>query len=114
MRTQIEHIHHPYADKYYSMSRESGVLQGLIRNDNISGTFVLWNIFEQYIDKVRANLPRPSERTLEDRYKKILRDIGIDKSRYDIMINEFNLIRLTRNSLHGGGLFRNKNEFTAR
>ena len=28
------------------------------------------------------------------------------------MINEFNLIRLTRNGLHGDGLFRNKNERT--
>ena len=113
IRTQIEPIHHPYADKYYSMYRESGVLQELIRNDNISGTFVLWNIFEQHIDSARANLPGPPERTLEDRYKKILRDIGVDKRCYDIMINEFNLMRLTRNSMHGGGLFRNKNEYIA-
>ena len=110
LRTQLKPIHHPYVDKYYSMFRESSVLSGLIRQDNISGTFVLWNIFERYIDKVRANLPGKPERSLEDRYKKILREIGVDKRRYDTMINEFNLIRLTRNSLHVGGLYLKKNE----
>lgn len=110
LRTRLESIHHPYADKYYSMYKESGVLQELIRLNNISGIFVLWNIFEQHIDKVRANLPGEPERTLEERYKNILREIGVDKLRYDIMINEFNLIRLTRNSLHDGGLYRKTNE----
>ena len=110
LRSQLEPIRHPYADKYYSMYKESGVLQELIRLNNISGIFVLWNIFEQHIDKVRTKLSGEPERNLEDRYKKILRDIGVDKRRYDTMINEFNLIRLTRNSLHGGGLYRKKNE----
>ena len=113
LRAQVEPIHHPYADKYYSMYGQSGVLQELVRINNISGTFVLWNIFEQHIDRVRARLPGLPERTLEDRYKKILRDTGVDKRRHDGMIGEFNLIRLTRNSLHGGGFFRNKNKYVA-
>lgn len=112
LRTRLEPIHHPYADKYYSMYKESGVLQEFIRLRNISGIFVLWNIFEQHIDKVRANVLGNPERNLEDRYKKILREAGVDKRCYDIMVNEFNLIRLTRNSLHGGGFFLNKNERT--
>ena len=113
LRTQIEPIHHPYADKYYAMYRQSGVLEELIRIDNISGIFVLWNIYEQYIDKMHTELVGAPEGRLKDRYKRILRDIGVHKRRYDDMINEFDLVRLTRNSLHGGGIFRNKSPFTA-
>ena len=109
--TQIEPIHHPYSDKYYAMYRQSGVLQELIRIDNISGIFVLWNIYELYIDKMHAKLVGTPEGRLKDRYKKILRGVGVNKRRYDDMLNEFDLIRLTRNSLHGGGIFRNKSQF---
>ena len=62
------------------MYRESGVLQELVRRDNIAGTFVLWNIFEQHIDKVRTKLPGKPEHRLEDRYKRILRDTGVKKA----------------------------------
>ena len=51
------------------------------------------------------------ERNLEGRYKRILRFIGIDQSAYNAMIDEFNLIRLTRNALHGGGIYRNSRKF---
>ena len=112
LRARIEPIHHPYAEKYYAMYRQGGVLQELVRFHNISGTFVLWNIYEKYIDKVRAELAGTPEGWLKERYKRILRDIGVDKRRYDEMINEFDLVRLTRNSLHSGGVFRNRNRFT--
>ena len=112
LRARIEPIHHPYAEKYYAMYRQGGVLQELVRFHNISGTFVLWNIYEQYIDKVRAELAGTPEDRLKERYKRIMRDIGVDKRRYDEMINEFDLVRLTRNSLHSGGVFRNRYRFT--
>ena len=112
LRTRIEPVHRPYADKYYAMYRQDGVLQELVRFNNISGTFVLWNILEKYIDKMHTELAGAPESRLKERYKRILRDIGVDKRRYDEMINEFDLIRLTRNSLHGGGVFRNRNLFT--
>ena len=80
--------------------------------DNISGMFLLWNIFAQHVDRRRASLPGNPERKLEDRYKKVLRNIGIDQPTYDAMVNEFNLIRLTRNSLHSGGIYRNKTQYT--
>ena len=94
------------------MFSENGLLQEFIRLDNISGTFALWNIFEKHIDEMRANMPGERERDLEDRYKKILRESHIDKRRYDAMVNEFNLIRLTRNSLHNGGVYSNQKERT--
>ena len=97
-------IRHPYADEYYSMYSQPGLLQEVIRFDNVSGMFLLWNIFEQYIDRTRVAIPGNRERTLEDRYKRILRHIGICKLSYDDMANEFNLIRRTRNSLHDGGV----------
>lgn len=112
LRDHSELIHHLYADKYYSMYKESDMLQQLIRMHNISGTFVLWNIFERHIDKMREDLPEAPEGTLEVRYKKVLKGFGIEKQLYDTMINEFNLIRLTRNSLHCGGIFRNKKKRT--
>ena len=108
LKVSIQPIHHPYADKYYSMYEEKGVLQELIRWDNISGIFLLWNIFEKHVDKTRANLLGNCERDLEGRYKKILQHVGVDQTTYNTMVNEFNLIRLTRNSLHGGGVYRNK------
>ena len=112
LKDRILSIRHSYADKYYSMYKQRGLLQELIRLDNISGMFVLWNIFEQYVNGTRAALPEDPERYLEGRYKKILRQIGIDQPTYDVMINEFNLIRLTRNSLHGGGVYRNSTRFS--
>ena len=110
LRDRLQPIGHPYADKYYSMYRESGVLKEFVRLNNISGMFLLWNIFEQYVDKKRADLPGEPGRDLEKRYKEVLRHIEVDKPVYDAMINEFNGIRLTRNSLHSGGIYRNKKE----
>ena len=112
LRSQLEAIRHPYADKYYSMYREEGLLQELVRKENISGTFVLWNMFERHVDQMRANFPGNQERTLGERYKSILREYGIEKRVHDRIISEFNLIRLTRNSLHAGGIFRNKNAYS--
>ena len=114
LRDRLSPFPHPYAEKYYSMYKQNGLLQEFIRLDNISGVFVLWNIFEQYIDRTRAGLPGNPERNLEDRYKRILLQIGIDQTAYGAMVNEFNLIRLTRNSLHGGGAYRNSRKFSYR
>ena len=110
MKDYLRPHRHPYVDKYYSMYNKSGVLEELVRLDNISGMFLLWNIFEQHINRERASLPGESERTLENRYKEVLRHFGVVQSIYDALVNEFNLIRLTRNSLHGGGIYRNKTE----
>ena len=57
-------------------------------------------------------MPGNPERKLEERYKRILRPISVDQPTYDAMINEFNLIRLTRNSLHVGGIYRNSRKFS--
>ena len=92
--------------------RAAPLLQELIRSDSISGMFVLWNVFEQFTDRTRAALPGTPERSLEERYKTILRQSGTHQATYDTMINEFNLIRLTRNSLHGGGVYRNARKFS--
>ena len=61
---------------------------------------------------MRTNFPGNSERTLEERYKNILREYGIEKHVYDRIISEFNLLRLTRNSLHAGGIFRNRKSYS--
>ena len=112
LRDRLIPVCHPYADKYYSLYKEAGLLQEVIRSDNVSGMFVLWNIFEKYIDTTRATMSGNPERKLEERYKRILRPIGVDHPTYDAMINEFNLIRLTRNSLHVGGIYRNSRKFS--
>ena len=112
LKDHISSIRHSYADKCFSLYEQKGLLQELIRLDNVSGMFVLWNIFEQYVDGTRVVLPGDSERSLEGRYKTILRQIGVDQPTYDTMVNEFNLIRLTRNSLHGGGVYRNSKKFS--
>ena len=112
LRDRLQPISHPYADKYYSMYKQTDLLQELIRLDNISGMFLLWNILEQYIERTRDALPGDLERDVQGRYKTILRHVGIKQPRYDTMINEFNLIRLTRNSLHSGGVYLKKRKLT--
>ena len=112
LRGHILPIRHPYSEKYYAMYTQRGLLGELIRFDNISGMFLLWNIFEKYINRNRAALPGTPERNLEDRYKRILRHIDIDQATYSGIINEFNLVRLTRNSLHGGGIYRNSRKLS--
>lgn len=108
VRDNIRPLRHPYAEKYYSLYEQDSILEEFIRFDNISGMFILWNLFERYVDTKRAALPKDEESALEVRYKAILRYIAVNQPTYNAMINEFNLIRLTRNSLHNGGIYRYK------
>ena len=107
LRNELQPFGDPCADKYFSMYDQPGLLEERTRLENISGLFVLLIVFERFVDLKAPSPPnKEAKDSLEGKYKRILRCLKIDKVIYDKTINEFNLIRLTRNSLHGGGVYR--------
>ncbi|MBA7518237.1 hypothetical protein ES705_10306 [subsurface metagenome] len=92
--------------RYFSLFRQKMVLQEYIRWQNIGGLFMVWNIFEKIIRKLHKSIPNTSEKSLEDSYKDILKYSGFDSKQYSKILEEFNAMRLTRNSLHQGGVYK--------
>lgn len=92
--------------KYFSLFKQKNVLQEYIRWQNIGGLFIVWNIFEKMVRELHQKISRSSEKSLEDSYKEILKHNKLDYKQYSKMLEEFNVIRLTRNSLHQGGVYK--------
>ncbi|HEY4257844.1 MAG TPA: hypothetical protein VGM66_11570 [Candidatus Udaeobacter sp.] len=98
----------PAVAKYYELFAQRPVLEEFIRWQNIAGLFVLWNIFEKFVRNTHGTLSTSVPSAIEDAYKAILKSRSIKAKEYDQMITEFNLARLTRNSLHQGGIYSGK------
>ncbi len=92
--------------KYFLLFKQKMVLQEYIRWQNIGGLFITWNIFEKMVRALHQKISKTSEKSLEDSYKKILKYSKLNDKQYSEMIEEFNAIRLTRNSLHQGGVYK--------
>lgn len=92
--------------KYFSLFRQKMVLQEYIRWQNIGGLFIIWNIFEKMVRELHRDIPNASEKPLGDSYKDILKYRKLDNKQYSKMLDELNAIRLTRNSLHQGGIYK--------
>lgn len=95
----------PLIKKYYSLSKDKDLLEEYIRWINIGGLFCIWNIFERFIREKEQEIINKKSKYLEDAYEKILKRKGIKGDSYSKMVDEFNAIRYTRNSLHQGGIY---------
>lgn len=95
----------PYSDKYYSLFDQAGVLDSYIYWSHHSGLLSLWNIFERYIKRKAEVLGLSAAGPLDRCYKTVLNQRGVENPTYQWAIEEFELIRLTRNSLHSGGIY---------
>ena len=105
LRSAVAAQDHPYADKYYSLFDQPGVMDSYISWSNHSGLLSLWNIFERYIEQKTESLGLSTGRKLDQRYKSVLRERCVGDPKYQWAVAEFELIRLTRNSLHSGGIY---------
>lgn len=94
-------------NKYYTLTQNSFLLEEYIRWINISGLFTVWNIFELFVREKEKKELNQSGFKIEEAYKNILKKKEIEKKLYDKMVSEFNVIRITRNSLHQGGYYNN-------
>ena len=96
---------HPYAEKYYSLFDQAGVLDRYIYWSHHSGLLSFWNIFERYIKRKAEIMGLNAAVPLDRCYKDVLSERGVENPKYQWAIDEFELIRLTRNSLHSGGMY---------
>jgi hypothetical protein len=88
-------------EKYISDTfLEKNIYNEIIRYQNISGLYIVWNIYENMIFNVNNKLKRNN---FEKYQKKLLDD--------DSKLININGIRLTRNSLHNDGVYTNKQEY---
>ena len=105
LRDPVSAQGHPYAEKYYSLFDQAGVLETYILWLNHSGLLSLWNIFERYIKQKAKFLGLNGGLPLDRCFKAVLSERGIENPTYQWSVEAFELIRLTRNSLHSGGIY---------
>ena len=105
LRGHVAAQHHPYAETYYSLFDQPDILRRYIYWSHHSGLLSFWNIFERYIRRKAAFMGLNVGGPLDKCYKDVLNTRGIENPRYQWAIDEFELIRLTRNSLHSAGIY---------
>ena len=106
LRNPIETLHHPYAEKYYSLFDQRPVLHAQILWSNHSGLFSLWNMFERFVKVSAGSMGLDNTVSLDKCYKNVLRNRNVQGAEYQRIFEEFEVMRITRNSLHNGGMYR--------
>ena len=108
----LENVRHldfsliPGGSKYYELFESEGLLNEYIRINNIGHFSVVWNAYEKYLRHKYLNEFGLSKFKIKDLFIDL-----IDKSKpanRDQIIEEFEVMRNTRNSLHEGGIFNSK------
>ena len=105
LRGPVAAQNHPYAEKYYSLFDQAGVLERYVYWSHHAGILSFWNIFERYIKRKAESMRLNATLPLDRCYKDVLIERGVENPTYQWTIDEFELIRLTRNSLHSGGIY---------
>ena len=93
--------------KYYTLRRRREFLEEYIRWNNIGGLFIIWNVYERHIRRIQKSLLKSDGGPINVIYKEILKKRGFGGRQLRDMLSEFEAIRLTRNSFHTGGIYRN-------
>jgi hypothetical protein len=104
------------AKEYYSYYGTEGLLTEYIRINNIGQFLVVWNVYEKYLRTKHKNLPQKEHenkksKNIPNKIKTIfihelLPQLKLDDSKQ--IMEEFEVMRLTRNSLHDGGIYQGK------
>lgn len=105
-RDSIKTFRHPYADKYYSLYDRRRILNAQILWSNHSGLFSLWNMFERFVKKSAESMGLDDTVRLDRCYKNVISGRGVQGAEYQQLFEEFEVMRITRNSLHNGGVYR--------
>lgn len=94
----------PSAYKQYEReTKDMSVFKEITRFQNISGLFVLWTFFEQFIFRLNGSASSKAG-DFQKSHEKLLSH-GIKRAKAKEVINTFSGIRRTRNSLHENGIY---------
>ena len=92
----------PGAYQHYFTNVTPEIMHEIIRFQNISGLFIVWNIFSQFIFRIGKKTGRINAGEFPKIHKKVI-EYGAKRSDTKKVIETFTGIRRTRNSLHQDG-----------
>ena len=92
-----------FGQKYFDLYLQDGLLDEFIRLKNIGYLSVIWNIYEKYLRDKYRNDYSLEEFKIKKLFDDLLPRMFLPNSAR--IIEEFEVIRNTRNSLHDGGIY---------
>ncbi len=90
-------------DKYYELFSKNSLLLEYIRINNIGQFSVIWNAYEKYLRQKYFNVFHSTEFNINKIFKNIINNSNLVNK--DTLLEEFEVMRNTRNSLHDGGTY---------
>jgi hypothetical protein len=108
IKSELSDISNPLLVKYTALSSKDEMHEEYIRWLNMSGLFVVCNLFEKFVRETHGQICRDMKtRYLKDAYEHILQRRNIDKPLSSRMVREFSLIRFIRDSFSQGNAYTN-------
>jgi len=96
----------PGSSRYYELFGQPGLLPEYIRINNIGQFSVVWNAYEKYLREKYYNDFGLKKIKIKDLFEDLIKKTKpINELQ---MIEEFEVMRNTRNSLHDGGIYNSK------
>jgi hypothetical protein len=89
--------------KYYKLFSKKDLLSEFIRINNISQLFIVWNVYEQYLRRKYFNEYGLRKFNIKALFDDLINKV--DPENKTQIIEEFEVMRNTRNSLHEGGKY---------
>lgn len=93
----------PLSKKYYELFAQENLLQTYIRFNNIGHFFVVWNAYEKYLRQKYLDACGLTEFGIKNLFEDLTMKLDIENR--EQTIDEFEVMRNTRNSFHNGTIF---------
>lgn len=92
-----------FANKYFRLNSDENLLNEFIRYMNIGHLFIIWQEYEKYLRSKFVEKFGHDEFKITEIFRKLMNEMKLkDGSKIK---EEFEVIRLTRNNLHNGGVY---------
>jgi len=92
------------AEKYYKLYSQKHLLQEQIRINAVGLFFNLWLEYERFLRRKLTSIKGEDKFKISSTFNELLNLIPLEKR--GSVENEFEVIRITRNSLHDGGIYK--------
>jgi len=89
--------------KYYELFSQKDLLKEYIRFNNIGQFSVIWNAYEKYLREKYRELFNQPRFKIKELFTDLINEINPENK--EKILEEFEVIRNTRNSLHDGGIY---------
>jgi len=96
----------PGSLKYYELFAQPGLLPEYIRINNIGQFSVVWNVYEKYLREKYQNDYGLTKFKIKNLFVDLIKKLVLKNEQQ--IIDEFEVMRNTRNSLHDGGIYNSK------